>query len=471
MKTLRFTLIGLASLLLACGSAPTKVDPKYAGHCDGPDIWITFGKDDLMGYADSKSGKVLVPQHYEQLGSSRPYCHVLAKAPGKPVELWKVNVAHRTAAKLRELPYTDIRDNGSRHSLYSRERPAVVPGYLIAARPAIEGTGHDLLLLSAVTGEELAALQNVQDDGKAFISALQPSSMIMRTSGTLATFASWLKVTYTDGLPGVLAVTPEPREARPARLIDFRTQGPRPGDVLYFNQRKLLVEGDTLTPLWNDLPEDATRRGFDRIRILGMYTQPGDVIAEFDARLFTRPSKDNTPLIDAIQAATHEDKWAFYRSTSDTWQVLRHGRLQPTPFKDVLSLEGDPHDLYVQEMDGSWRSLFKPALRGASLAEMLGPAVQGQLQSQRAAHEAKMTREVQALLQHQKDLEQQARAAQEKAALEAANRERHRVSDRPVYTPPSGGTAARSGDNRSTEQRLRDDAFWDNYQRCGFGKC
>ena len=68
-------------------------------------------------------------------------------------------------------------------------------------------------------------------------------------------------------------------------------------------------------------------------------------------------------------------------------------------------------------------------------------------------------------------LGQQARAAQEKAALEAANRERHRVSDRPVYTPPSGGTAARSGDNRSTEQRLRDDAFWDNYQRCGFGKC
>lgn len=471
MSPLRLAMTGLMSLLCACGSTPKTIDPKYAGHCDGPDIWITKGKDNLRGYANSKTGKLLVPQQYEQLGSSRPYCHVLAKAPGKPVELWKVDVANSNATKLRDLPYTDIRDNGSRHTLYSNEKPAAVQGYLIAVRPAVEGAGFDVLLLNAVTGEELAALQNVADDGKAFISALQPTSLITRLSGTLISFPSWLKVTYADGLPGVLAVTPEPREAMPTKLIDFRTQGPQQGDVLYFNQKKLLVEGDTLNPLWNDLPEDSSRRGYDRIRIMGAYTKPGDVSAEFDTRLFTRPSKDGAPLIAAIQASTDDTKWAFYSSSTDTWRVLKHNRLEPTPFKEVVSIEGDHHDLYVQEVSGAWRSLFKPNLRAASLAEMLGPNVQAQIQSQRAAHSAKMTREVQGLLQHQKDLEQQAKAAQEKAALDAAIEERDRVSARPVYTPPASSNAAKSGDNRSTEQRLRDKAFWDNYKRCGFGKC
>lgn len=48
-----------------------------------------------------------------------------------------------------------------------------------------------------------------------------------------------------------------------------------------------------------------------------------------------------------------------------------------------------------------------------------------------------------------------------------------RARDSTNWTLPfSGiGAAARNGDNRSNEQRLKDKAWWDNYHRCGSGKC
>lgn len=48
-----------------------------------------------------------------------------------------------------------------------------------------------------------------------------------------------------------------------------------------------------------------------------------------------------------------------------------------------------------------------------------------------------------------------------------------RARDSTNWTLPfSGiGAAARNGENRSNEQRLKDKAWWDNYHRCGSGKC
>ena len=54
---------------------------------------------------------------------------------------------------------------------------------------------------------------------------------------------------------------------------------------------------------------------------------------------------------------------------------------------------------------------------------------------------------------------------QEIAAAQAAQ------GNRNTALPFSGIGGIRSGDNRSNEQRLRDKAWWENYHRCGSGKC
>lgn len=59
---------------------------------------------------------------------------------------------------------------------------------------------------------------------------------------------------------------------------------------------------------------------------------------------------------------------------------------------------------------------------------------------------------------------EQQRQQQEMAARAARNRE-------PIPIPFSGIGSIRSGDNRSNEQRLKDKAWWENYHRCGSGKC
>lgn len=41
----------------------------------------------------------------------------------------------------------------------------------------------------------------------------------------------------------------------------------------------------------------------------------------------------------------------------------------------------------------------------------------------------------------------------------------------PISIPFSGIGAIRSGDNRSNDQRQRDRAYWENYHRCGSGRC
>lgn len=47
-----------------------------------------------------------------------------------------------------------------------------------------------------------------------------------------------------------------------------------------------------------------------------------------------------------------------------------------------------------------------------------------------------------------------------------------RARDSTNWTLPfSGIGSSRSGDNRSNQQRLNDRAWWDNYHRCGRGKC
>lgn len=60
--------------------------------------------------------------------------------------------------------------------------------------------------------------------------------------------------------------------------------------------------------------------------------------------------------------------------------------------------------------------------------------------------------------------EEQQRQQAEMAARAARQRE-------PIAIPFSGIGAIRSGDNRSNEQRLRDRAYWQNYHRCGSGRC
>lgn len=55
---------------------------------------------------------------------------------------------------------------------------------------------------------------------------------------------------------------------------------------------------------------------------------------------------------------------------------------------------------------------------------------------------------------------------QELAAAQAQQR-----GNRNTALPFSGIGSTRSGDNRSHEQRLRDKAWWENYHRCGSGKC
>ena len=54
---------------------------------------------------------------------------------------------------------------------------------------------------------------------------------------------------------------------------------------------------------------------------------------------------------------------------------------------------------------------------------------------------------------------------QEIAASQAAR------GNRNTALPFSGIGSIRSGDNRSNEQRLNDKAWWENYHRCGSGKC
>lgn len=54
---------------------------------------------------------------------------------------------------------------------------------------------------------------------------------------------------------------------------------------------------------------------------------------------------------------------------------------------------------------------------------------------------------------------------QEIAAAQARQRRE------PIPIPFSGIGSTRSGDNRTNEQRLRDKAWWENYHRCGSGKC
>lgn len=56
----------------------------------------------------------------------------------------------------------------------------------------------------------------------------------------------------------------------------------------------------------------------------------------------------------------------------------------------------------------------------------------------------------------QRRLDQQARTA---------------AASRPVTLPFSGIGSSGSGDNRSNQQRLNDKSWWDNYHRCGRGKC
>jgi len=60
--------------------------------------------------------------------------------------------------------------------------------------------------------------------------------------------------------------------------------------------------------------------------------------------------------------------------------------------------------------------------------------------------------------------EEQRRQQAEMAARASQRRE-------PIPIPFSGIGAIRSGDNRSNEQRQRDRAFWDNFHRCGSGRC
>ena len=55
---------------------------------------------------------------------------------------------------------------------------------------------------------------------------------------------------------------------------------------------------------------------------------------------------------------------------------------------------------------------------------------------------------------------------QQAEMAERASRQRE-----PIPIPFSGIGAIRSGDNRSNEQRLRDRAYWENYHRCGSGRC
>lgn len=50
----------------------------------------------------------------------------------------------------------------------------------------------------------------------------------------------------------------------------------------------------------------------------------------------------------------------------------------------------------------------------------------------------------------------------------AANAARNRA---PISIPFSGIGSTRSGDNRTNEQRLRDKSWWENYHRCGSGRC
>lgn len=57
------------------------------------------------------------------------------------------------------------------------------------------------------------------------------------------------------------------------------------------------------------------------------------------------------------------------------------------------------------------------------------------------------------------------RRQQAEMAARAANRRE------PIPLPFSGIGSIRSGDNRTNEQRLRDRAYWENYHRCGSGRC
>lgn len=60
--------------------------------------------------------------------------------------------------------------------------------------------------------------------------------------------------------------------------------------------------------------------------------------------------------------------------------------------------------------------------------------------------------------------QEQQRQQEAMAARAARNRE-------PIPIPFSGIGSVRSGDNRSNQQRLDDKAWWQNYHRCGSGKC
>ena len=60
--------------------------------------------------------------------------------------------------------------------------------------------------------------------------------------------------------------------------------------------------------------------------------------------------------------------------------------------------------------------------------------------------------------------QEQQRQQEAMAARAAQNRE-------PIPIPFSGIGSIRSGDNRTHEQRLNDKIWWQNYHRCGSGKC
>ncbi|HRK64154.1 MAG TPA: hypothetical protein PLN53_07135 [Terricaulis sp.] len=57
---------------------------------------------------------------------------------------------------------------------------------------------------------------------------------------------------------------------------------------------------------------------------------------------------------------------------------------------------------------------------------------------------------------------------EEQARIDARAAEARRQE---AWTLPFSGIGASSGDNRSGEQRSRDSAWWDNYHRCGSGRC
>lgn len=370
-----------------------------------------------------EKGKTIIKPKNQTAQVGAPYCFGLIQPKGKPVELWSFSSKAKDFKKVADLPYSKVEHRTSLRDL------------LVASRPAADGQGYDVALISAMTGKTLLTLSNIADippsnDGSKQKKNNQPFFNYGGYDGYIyvegeqggQSAYGWIHFYYANGERGLLGLIRPQGSAYVSKIIDFKNDAASPGDFILLSgtlQIKLGNQGyfDVLKG-GRSIPQGY---GFSKIRLFDDGLPIGDVGEEFDATLFTQKPVDIQRLNKIIEDYKSSSKRALMRQTSqgEQWYVMPYTEyLGPVSYKNVWN---KPHDgdLYVQLTDGSWSQYRYPQFRASSLEEISKDKnIKDKIAAVEKARSERSRAEAIQRINQQKQLEEEAKRRRDQLARE-----------------------------------------------------